>query len=334
MPVVSVGDMARQFTAMRNGGSIKSYLFRLTEQLSTGKVKDITAHLNGQTGRLTGINHSLVQLDGYLQSANETSQTLTGVQNVLQRVDSLRAEASKQLLLVSSNNQPAQIDEAARTARGSFDSMVSVLNTRLADRALMGGADVVSPPLAQAADIMADLQAYIGGATTQPDIIAAVDFWFNDPAGGFATMGYLGHTGDALEKKVARDTQIQIIARADDPAIKETMKAMAIAAVTHELSGLPRDIKSGMLQEAATRLLGAANGLIAMQSRVGFTEKLVERTTVETRSERTSLEIARNGMIAADPFDTASQLQAVQLQLETHYAATARASKLSLLEYI
>jgi len=38
--------------------------------------------------------------------------------------------------------------------------------------------------------------------------------------------------------------------------------------------------------------------------------------------------------VNADPFETASTLQAVQLQLETHYAMTARLSRLSLAEYL
>ncbi len=334
MPVVSVGDMAQQFISMRSGGAIKSELSHLAESLSTGQVTDITRHLNGETTRFAGINHSLSQLDAYGQAANEAQQGLTGMQTVLGRVDNLRAETSAQLLLVGGTSTSAQIDEAARAARGTFDTMVNALNTRVADRSLMGGADVTSAPLAAADDMIADLQTAIGGATDQASITAAINTWFDDPAGGFATMGYQGDTGPAPEKRVSEDKSLTIDARADDPAIRDTLKAAAFAALAHELSGLDTNTKSSLLREAGTGLFAAASGLVGLQSRVGDMQASVEQTTTGINAQRTTLEIAKNDLISADPFDTASKLQSVQLQLETHYSVTARLSQLSLLGYI
>lgn len=334
MPVVSVGDMAQQFNTMRNGGAIKSELFRLNRQLSTGRVDDITAHLSGQTARFSGIDHSLARLDGDLQSVRETSQTLSAIQTVLQRVDSVRAETAGQLLLITPESPSIQIDEAARAAGASFETIVTALNTQQADRSLFGGRSVLTPPLAQANDMLADMQVSIGAYTTKEEIMSAVDYWFDDPSGGFATMGYLGDTGGPLEKRVTADKRVNIDVRADDVAMKETLKAAALAGLAEKMSGLSGEIKSGLLQESALRLSGAASGMIAMQSRIGFVEEAVERSTVEMRSHRASLEMTKTEMISADPFETVSRLQAVQLQLETHYAVTARTSQLSLLGYI
>ena len=163
MPVVSVGDMARQFTSMRNGLAIKTELGLLSQRMSSGKVDDITAHLGGQTARFSGINHSLSRLDNSLRAASETSLLLSNVQTVLQRVDSVRAASSMQLLLVTPESSSSQLQEAATAARGSFDTIVSALNTQLAGRALMGGANVEGLPLTSAENMLDDLQAFIGG---------------------------------------------------------------------------------------------------------------------------------------------------------------------------
>lgn len=334
MPVVSVGDMARQFTSMRNGSAIKTELGRLSQRMSSGKVDDISAHLGGQTARFSGINHSLSRLDNSLRAATETSQVLSSMQTVLQRVDSVRAATSRQLLLVTPESLSSQVEEAATAARGSFDTIVSALNTQLADRALMGGAAVNGPPLASADEMLADLQAFIGGATTPGAIIAAIDVWFDDPAGGFATMGYLGDTGAPLEKRVTDAQSLRLDVRADDPAIKSTLKAAAIAAMANDMPGLTIDSRSVLLQDGGIRLFGAASGLVSVQERLGFVEESVDRATVEMTAQRTTLAISSNELISADPFDTASRLQAVQLQLETHYTVTARMSQLSLLGYI
>lgn len=334
MPVLSVGDMSQQFISMRNGGAIKSELGVLSQRLSTGRVDDLTAHLRGETTRYAGINHSLAQLDSYLSMASETQQTLSAMQTVLQGVDAVRSETAGQLLLLDTQTMPAQVDEVADAVRGRFETMVSSLNTRYAERSLFGGAATDTPPLASGDAMLADIQTAIGAATTQADITTAIEFWFDDPAGGFATMGYQGDLGPAFEKRVSENRSVDIDVRADDPAIRDTLKAMALAAVTSEIPTLTNETKRGLLQDAGLRMFVASDGLVAAQSRLGFSEGTVERTMVEMGAQRTSLATVKNDLSLADPFDNASRLQAVQLQLETHYAVTARMSQLSLVDYI
>ncbi len=46
------------------------------------------------------------------------------------------------------------------------------------------------------------------------------------------------------------------------------------------------------------------------------------------------MEIARTELIGADPYDTATEMEAVQGQLETLYTVTARLSRLSLADFL
>ena len=188
MPIVSTGDMAQNFISMRQTGAIKSSLADLSESLSTGRVTDVTRALEGETTRLSGINHSLAQIDGYLQSNLEAEQELSSLQNVLSRVDQLRGDGAADLLLLNEASTAGQITSAATAARVIFEDIVSVLNTRLADRALMAGTAVDQNPLADADTMLADIQAAIGGATDPATINAAISTWFDDPAVGFATV--------------------------------------------------------------------------------------------------------------------------------------------------
>ncbi|MDX8350356.1 flagellin [Cognatiyoonia sp. IB215446] len=334
MPVVSVGDMSQQFISMRNGGTIKTELARLSESLSSGLVNDVTQALDGDTTRLSGINYSLEQLDGYAQAAEETSQTLANIQNVLGQFDTLRGDSSAQLLLINGESTINQIDNAARDAARNFSVMITTLNTQVADRALLGGADVTGAPLETPDVMLTDLQAAIGGATDFATIDAAITTWFDDPAGGFATTAYLGDTGAPVEKRISDTRTIPIEARADDPAIRETLKSAAYAALADGLPGLDRDTKVTMLERAGTGLYTAAADLVSVQSRIGTAESEVEQSQTDTNAQLSALQIARNDIVLADPFETASQLQSVQIQLETHYSVTARLSQLSLLRYI
>ncbi len=334
MPIVSVGDMSQQFISMRNGGAIKTELSRLAESLSTGRVSDVTKVLGGDTARLSGINYSLEQLNGYTQAAKETDQVLARIQTVLGQVDDLRTQSSAQLLLVNEESTASQIDNAARDGARTFGVLVTTLNTQVADRALLGGTAVSAPPLATADAMLADLQATIGGATDFATINAAVTAWFDDPAGGFATTGYLGDTGNMVERRISDTKTVPVDARADDPAIREVLKGAAFAAIADSLPGLDRQTKAALLQHAGTGLFAASSGLVSMQSRVGAVEAEVEQSLTETNAQITALQIAKNDIVQADPFETASKLQNVQIQLETHYSVTARLNGLSLLRYI
>ena len=334
MTALSVGDLSQQFTSMRNGSLIKSELAHLSDSLSSGKVSDITRHLGGETARLAGIEYSLTQLDAYAQIGSETQQHLAAQQTILTEVDDVRGSTAARLLLVSDASTAAQVDEAAFSARSSFETVVRSLNTQIADRTVMGGAHVANAPLAAADQMLADLQTAIGGALDAAAIIATVDDWFDNPAGGFATTGYIGDTGPTQERRVSDTRSVGLAARADDPAIAAVLKSTALAALANDLPTLDFDTKRTLLQEAGADMFGAASDLVGMQARVGFAEAQVAGALAENAAQQTGLGIARNDLISADPFDTASRLHQVQLQLETHYAVTARLSQLSLLRYI
>jgi flagellar hook-associated protein 3 FlgL len=334
MTAMSVGDLAQHFTSMRNGSLIKSELARLSDSLSSGKVADITRHLGGETAGLAGLEYSLTQLDAYAQTGSETQQYLAAQQTILTKVDDVRSATAARLLLVSDASTVAQVDEAAASAQSSFESVVRSLNTQIADRSVMGGANVANAPLASADQMLTDIQTAIGGALDAATIIATVDDWFDDPGGGFATMGYVGDTGPTQERRVSETRSVGLTARADNPAFVAVLKSTALAALANDMPALDADTKRTLLQEAGADMFGAASDLVGVQARVGFAEAQVADALAENAAQQTGLGIARNDLISADPFDTASRLQQVQLQLETHYAVTARLSQLSLLRYI
>lgn len=334
MPVMSIGDMAQQFTSMRNGGAIKSDLAKLAESLSTGKVTDVTQELNGQTTRFSGIRYRLEQLEAFSGTLKETAQYLSNVQTVLGQVDEVRGSTAQRLLLVNESSTIAQVDEAAKSAKYAFEAVVRTLNTQISDRALFSGAQVDQVPLAPAQDMLSNLFSTIPVGADTTTIMAQVDTWFDDPAGGFAISGYLGDMGNPVEKRISESKTIALDARADDPAIVAVLKATAIAAVAEALPSLDQQTKTELLQHSGRQLFVATSDLVAMQAQVGFNESIVAGTLAENTAQTTALGMSQNDLVKADPFETAARLQAVQLQLETHFTVTARMAQLSLLRYI
>ena len=69
-------------------------------------------------------------------------------------------------------------------------------------------------------------------------------------------------------------------------------------------------------------------------ARVGVAEARIEQAATRNNAARTSLEYSRNKLIAADPYETAAQLQTVQFQLESLYSVTVRNANLSLVNFL
>lgn len=335
MPIVSIGDMSQHFLSLKNGGTIKSDLARLGQELSTGKVADITTHLGGDTRQFSGIVHSLSVLDAYQVSAKETSTTLDQIQVVLSRVEQSRSDTADKLLLVSGESQPQLVEQAGEIAKLAFSDMVNTLNSRFAGRSLLGGANVDAMPLADPEAMLTDMLAVIGAATTMIAVEQAVEAWFDDPAGGFATFAYQGDSDDMPTRRIGQNLKIDMGVRADDGAIKDLLKAAALGALTPALgSSLSTQDRGNLLQKSGVDLFAAATSVVGLEAKVGNLQAIVSTGQTRLEAERTVLSIAQNNLDNADPFETATRLEAVQTQLEIHFTVTSRLSQLSLVGYI
>lgn len=330
----SLGDGMQQFQLQRHNTLLKTSLNTLAGELSSGNVSDRVKANNGDTARLSAVENRLRVLSSLKFMTAETEQTLSTMQVALTNFDTQRGALAEPLILINAASTELQMTEASRASRDRFEGLISTLNTRLGDDSLFAGKAVDRAAFTSPDLIIADIVTQIGGATETSAIIAAINTWFDDPAGGFATVAYTGDTGGQVTRRLDASTQVSIDARADDPGIKSVLRGAVYAAVTAELGGLDKQTRSELLFAGGVQLQSAASDIAQVQGRLGFVEGEVDRFSVAQASEQSALNIARNLMTQADPFETASRLQAVQTQLETHYAMTARLSQLSLAEYL
>jgi len=145
---------------------------------------------------LYAIDRELLNISQYLHGVNQADLRLSAVQDTLEQ---LRTSASRVSLgvLSSLNEKPANSYLAeARNASGALDAIVSSLNQSVAGEALFSGASLNSSALVGASQIVDDVEAILRVATDVVSAQSAVDFYFNDPSGGFALSSYIGSTSD------------------------------------------------------------------------------------------------------------------------------------------
>ncbi len=335
MSFVSVGDLSQHYISQRNTGKIKTDLGRLGNELSLGQKADVTKSMHGDTRALTVLQHSLATADSFLISVETTTLTLTTVQSVLGQVDSLRNALGNDLVLLSSGSNAAQIDAASIKAKDQFGAIVSSLNQSWAGKPLFSGTALDTVPLAASDLMLADIVATIPDPTDPVSVRTAVSDWFQDPAGGFATMGFLGNSDEQSVQTGPNGQSVSYRVTADSDEIRQTLAAVALGAVVDMVGpSLTNQNRNMLLKESGALSLGAAQGMAHLQSRIGFTEEKLALSISELAATKTTMSIAVNELVNSDPFETATRLEAAQRQLELHFTATARLSRMSLADYL
>lgn len=335
MGLTSIGDLSSHFVAQRHNFMLKSRLATLSQELSTGQVVDVTRHLGGDGSRLLAVDHGLTLVEGFERTAGETADMLAMMQIALGRVEDHRQSMTDNLLPVTASSSVEQIDEAARSGREGFADVVHALNARFASRSLFAGAATDRAALDDPEVMLADLSVAVSGATDAATVEAAVDAWFSDPLGGFAAIGYLGSTGPNMVRRVDPGQDIDISVRADAIELRAVLKGAALAAMAGpDGPTLPKEERATLIRNAGEALLSAGQGLAEVQARIGYDEARIEEVRASHSAQKAAWELVRQEMVAADPYETATALQEVELQLETHYTLTARLSRLRLTEFL
>jgi flagellar hook-associated protein 3 FlgL len=333
MALSSIGDLARSFALRNQTTSLKIELDRRSFESSSGTVQDAGRALRGNFSSLTAIDATLTRLTAFRNVGEEADLSAQAMQSTFETISDLSTSLGSTLLSVAGQGEATAIDGAAQDAVARFRTAVASLNVRVADRSIFAGTETRNAALADPDDILDALALATSGATTAGELEAQVTSWFNDPA-GFETVAYLG--GAPLDPVTISDgEQVQLDATANDPAVRETLLAISMAALLDRgaLSGQPTE-RARVAVRSGERLLEGETSRSALAARIGTAQERIEAASVRNDAEITSLRIARGALVGVDDYEAATALTEAESRLDIIYSITARLQKLSLAEYI
>ena len=333
MPQVTMGDLTQTHLFGRRNATLKDSIQALSTETTTGLTAETTERIKGDYGALSGIEASLTRLGSFKLVTSETAALANHMQLALNTIADSGATLSASLLAAATSNSPTRINALGADADQRLQSALSTLNTRFADKSLFAGTTTDQAAVADAATLMSALDAAVSGALTPDDVEAAVNAWFDDPAGFEATVYQGGAASSAID--IGPDQKAQIDITAQDPAIVSMVKGLAMAGL------LQRGVLAGddtsraeLAKKAGVSLSGSLATFAELTGRLGATEASIVNAGISNDAEKSALETARLGLISVDPYETASKLQDAQTQLETLYSITARMARLSLVNYL
>ena len=335
MKLSTMGDMAQATLLRRETGRVRNEMNRLTAELGSGRKSDLQGALRGKFAPVAGLERSLALGSAFQISGASVGRLAEGQQIALERVQATLTSAGPEFLKVASMGEETQLDVTLSNARRQLEGVISALNTTTESQSLFSGAATDRPALAPPADILAALETAVAGALTPTDLIDAVNIWFDTPGGGFDTVAYTGSTTARDPVAIAEGESEALTFMANDPAIRETIKGLAVAAVMDRgILGGDMVAQKAVLQSMGSVLLGATDQLTAARADIGFAQARIDAVQTRGAAEAAGFEQALSALRDADPYETASRLQQVQAQLETLYTVTARISRLSLTSFM
>tara|TARA_R110002074_G_scaffold35840_4_gene97639 strand:- start:3107 stop:4111 length:1005 start_codon:yes stop_codon:yes gene_type:complete len=334
MTAVSLGDLAQSFMLRQRNSALKQDMNRLTTELATGQVADVRQVLAGNYSYLTDIERKTDVLAGYGVATAEATYFASTMQTALGRFDELTQNLSSSLLTAGTSAIGASGADTAEEARNTLDGMIGTLNTDIAGRYMFSGTATDRPPLVDSGALLNELKLAISGATTPIDIMVAAKTWFEAPT-GYATFAYQGATEPLAPFAISQSESVVLDVRATDPGISKMLRLAAVSALADDPAfGLDVAAQSELYAITGREMLSTQNDITALRANVGFVEARIDTIAARNSAEFTSLSFAKAALLEVDPFETATQLEEVQFQLQSLYSVTVRMSQLSLVNFL
>ncbi|SFT57127.1 flagellin [Sedimentitalea nanhaiensis] len=334
MNITSIGDLAQSLMLRNRSQEIRQSISTLTQELSSGQVNDVSDRLGGDYSYLTDIDRNLARLGGFSVSASEAAFFADASQNSLGRLHDLSSSLSSSLISLNPYSLEPVRNNLGQQAVNDIETAISALNTTIGGRSLFGGTATDRVPLASADVLMTELQSLVSGLGSAAAVQAAVDIWFDDPA-GFTSVMYNGADQTLAPIQIGPGQEVSLTLKADDATFRDTLKNMAFVALAGDPTmGFDRATQSDLFMAAGAGLLSSQDQLAGVRADVGFAQARIEEAQIRNASARTGLEYTRGALLAADPFETATRLEEAQFQLESLYTVTVRSSQLSLLNFM
>lgn len=301
----------------------------------TGRHEDPAAALDGQTAELRMIGKALGdaqdrgRMIALAEGRSGAMQTVLGT--VLDQVNDLILESTNAIEIGNDPDRAVAGEEAGR----ALAAVSAALNTRYGERSLFSGdagdMPALAPPSTVLAEALTVLNAAVDGSVAYADIVAA----FDAPGGVYDTALYMGGSGPAAAVEVAPGERVDYAERADDPALRATIRDMAVIALALDPTSGLDDAKRALLADRALEgLRNSVSDIVGVSARLGVAEARIGEARAANIAAETSLTISYNELAGRDQFEAAAELRALETQLETAYLTTARLSSLNLTSFL
>lgn len=322
MALHSIGDMAKLFVSRNQMRGMKAELSDLSSQLSTGRHGDLGKALETRRNEYMSLQTVITAKTAFQANALSGQRDLeTSLAHVTRAAETM-AELSSDLTAKLGANRLSEIGTSARSA---FGQLVSVVNGSVGDTFIFGGYGQ-NPPLPEAEILLTSARAAVSSSTDYASVVSNLEQWFSDPS-GFDALVDVGADRSVHTEFGA----ITIGTRATAPEVKQALlSTLKIVLGSEVASAFETDEVTSMIAGAKQQ----ETALVSVAGRLGDKQEKLEIYVTSTNAQIAAFQTQVSDFESIDQFETATRFQALEAQIETSFAITARLSRLSLADYI
>lgn len=319
----------------RTVSTIKARLDVVAQEAITGQQADLTAATNGRVGNAHLLNKALNDIE---QSTRINSLSSSRLELASQGLSGARAavdDIGTRAIVALNSLGETGVGAIAEEAEANLQSVISALSIRHGSRSLLSGNAPDQAPFANADVLLGDIRDIVTTAGSPANIEAALDTYFNDPAGGFQTKIYTGGTGHAPPLHIGNGETIDLGLRGDDVAIKDVLRGLAVLATAPD-AGFAADTAefSDIFNSAIRSTSNGTTGLITLETNLGIAAETLNKADERNQFETLTLSTAFQAITGRDQFEAAAELNQLEVQLEGSFILSSRLSELSLTNFL
>ena len=304
-------------------------------EMVTGVRADLSEDGTGLVGAVFGIDRNIARLDQVTNGLNLAKAEASVAQSAMGLVADAGEQFGIDLAAAIGRDDVTSILILQGEAEQTLDSVVGVLNTQVAGRALFAGTGTDMRAISSAEQIRTDINAIVAAAPDAATAWTDIDTYFNDPGGVFETTIYTGATDDLIGTVLPDGSRTAAPPRADDDAFRSTLAALAgLAAVGSTTFGGSIIEQRAFAQDASGRLFDANRDVVTLRASFGQTEERIIEGLDAAEAEITTLRLARVDVAGRDPYQAATEFSALEGQLQSLFTVTARVSSLTLANFL
>lgn len=322
--ILSYRRQSETITALKNRMDIVS-----TEAV-TGRRADQTLAADGLIGDVHLLQKSLNDLDqaGRIQALVNTRLDLAtlGVSGSRAALNDIDIRAT-----IALEGGASGLEIIKEEAAANLSSVFTALNANHAGRYLFSGDAVGTPPFGDPQNLLDDVKSIMEAHTDPAALDAALDDYFDNPAGEFRSNIYKGSQTSPEAISLGNGQTINIGMRADDESFRDTIRGLAVMATAESFAGNDFDtvFKQGIGEVSNGKTL-----LIEAEGWLGIQAETMAKAEERRSTERASLTNVFNAIVGRDQFEAAGELKTLEVQIQSAFVLTARLSELSLTNYL
>ncbi|MBE3639717.1 hypothetical protein [Mangrovicoccus algicola] len=334
MTSLSIGDMAQFFNLRNQTARLQYRLDDSLTELGSGEVADLSSHMRGNFSRISGIEHDLELLDGYL-ATSKTAKVLLDAQAVsFEKARSYAHDLGMSLIEAAQSADDNLKSATLKKGRSDFNSIISALNVQSSGRSLFSGDATNVRPFNDPEVILASLETYLSSEVDADGVWTAAETWFS-AGGGYETVAYQGSDVPLGAISVAPGERVLVDLSGHSPEVRDLVRLHALAAVLDRGTlNLIDAEQRNLMSSVGEGLVNSDRELIYKQAEIGVQQERIDMLLSQESSRRFSLLETRKGMVSVDVDEVVVNISELKIRLESVYAATARVSNLSLVNFL